>query len=143
MTPAKKFLTVLAAVAALSACTPEQGREAVAINEVRSRTGHPTLPWSEDLGDIAQRYADRLSYPNFPLAHNPLLAQELNRAGLPWLSAGENVGCGDSQFGVFTASLFSPDHRRDILSEAWDLVGTGVSTRDGKTCTVQVFVDLG
>lgn len=125
-----------------AACTPEQGREFVAINDIRSRSASPQLQWDERLGDIAQAYADKLSYANFPLAHNPFLAQELNHTGIPWIAAGENVGCGPSQFGIFAAYLFSPEHARNIRAGAWDLVGTGVSTRDGKTCTVHVYVDL-
>lgn len=135
--------TLICATVLLSACTPEQGREWAAINATRERAGHGQLRWDESVGNIAQAHADRLSTPGFPLAHNSNLAFELDRSGTPWLAAAENVGCGPDQFAVFTGYVFSTDHRRNVLSDAWDLVGTGVSSRDGKTCTVQVYVDLG
>lgn len=144
-----RIRTAVAAAAALAAltltaCTPEQGREFQAINGVRRTEGvpGPELQWSEEAGDIAQAYANLLT-DGRPLAHNPVLAEQLNGTSLDWLSAGENVGCGSGQLTVFTAYLFSPTHHHNILARAWDVAGTGVSTRGDKTCTVQVFVDLG
>lgn len=132
-----------AAVLALSACTPEQNAEFKAINGLRSTDGHAALPWRESVGDIAQAYAEKLASDGFPLAHNPHLAEALNGTDLPWLAAGENVGCGASPAAVFTGYVQSPPHLHNMESDAWDVVGTGVATAGGKTCTVQVFVDLG
>lgn len=139
----KKVLAAVAAVAALSACTPQQGQEFQAINSTRRTTGHLELQWSEEVGDVAQAYAEKLVAEGFPLAHNPFLARQLNEAEPGWLAAAENVGCGPDQFSVFTGYVFSEGHRRNLLADAWDVVGTGVARRDGKTCTVQVFVDMG
>lgn len=138
--------TVVAAVAAavaLTACTPQQGQEFQAINATRRQTGHAELRWSEEAGTVAQAYAEKLVADGFPLAHNPFLARQLNDAEPGWLAAAENVGCGASQFAVFSGYIFSDGHRLNIQSDAWDVVGTGVARQGDKTCTVQVFVDLG
>ncbi len=141
MTP-RRILTAAVAVLALSACTPEQNAEFKAINGLRSTDGHAALPWREDVGDIAQAYAEALT-DGRPLAHNPGLAEALNGTDLRWLAAGENVGCGASAAAVFTGYVQSPPHLHNMESDAWDVVGTGVATAGRKTCTVQVYVDLG
>lgn len=136
-------LAAVAAAAVLSACTPEQNAEFKAINGLRGTDGHASLPWRESVGDIAQAYAEKLASDGFPLAHNPHLAEALNGTDLSWLAAGENVGCGASAAAVFTGYVQSPPHLHNMESDAWDVVGTGVATAGRKTCTVQVFVDLG
>lgn len=122
----------------LSACTPAQLAELQAVNSRRAEGSVPGLRWSEHLGDIAQAYAEELQ-DGRPLAHNPRLQEQLAPAGL-WEAAAENVGCGPSQASVFFAYLQSPHHRENIEDPKWAAVGTGVSVRDGRVCTVQVFL---
>ena len=124
-----------------AACTPNRGASSWPSTTSGPGPRLPSCSGTRRLGDIAQAYADKLSYANFPLAHNPFLAQELNHTGIPWIAAGRTSGAGPPSSGS-SPHTCSPRARPQHPGGAWDLVGTGVSTRDGKTCTVHVYVDL-
>lgn len=99
----------------------------------RSREGHdlPALPVGPRLTDFAERHAREMARAG-KLFHSDM--------DFPWGNcAGENIGTGDSVRQVERAFMRSGDHRRNILSSCYDVMGLGVVRKDGRVWVVEDF----
>ena len=128
-------------VIGLAACQPTRAQESVRshVNASRSAHGVHTIGGNDILDYKAQRWAEHLASIG-TLAHSKLSS---GLDGLAWGAVAENVGRGSSIASVHESYMASPGHKANILDRRWDRVGTGHAVgRDGRTYTVQVFVDL-
>ena len=143
--PLAKRVALVAAVPllalGLAACQPTKAQESVRahINDSRQRHGVHALGDELIVRYKAQQWAEHLAATG-TLSHSKLSA---GLDGLAWGAVAENVGRGTSIASVHASYMSSPGHRANILDRRWDRVGTGYAKgRDGRTYTVQVFVDL-
>jgi uncharacterized protein YkwD len=144
--PVTKRLALLVALPllalGLAACEPTREQESVRslINQSRSAQGLPALADDVAVRLKAQSWAQHLASTG-RLAHSQL------SSGLdvvPWVAVAENVGAGTSIRSVHDTYMDSSRHRANILDRRWDRVGTGHAVGDdGRTYTVQIFVDVG
>lgn len=128
-------------VLGLVACQPSPEQESVRayVNESRRSEGVRAIGDELIVRYKAQQWAEHLAATG-TLSHSKLSA---GLDGLPWGAVAENVGRGSSIASVHQSYMASPRHRANILDRRWDRVGTGSAVgRDGRTYTVQVFVDL-
>ncbi len=128
-------------VLGLAACQPSAEQESVRslINESRGANGLQAVGDELIVSYKAQRWAEHLAATG-TLSHSKLSA---DLDGLAWGAVAENVGRGTSIASVHKSFMASSGHRANILDRRWDRVGTGHAVgRDGRTYTVQVFVDL-
>lgn len=125
----------------LAACEPTREQESVRalVNDSRRAYGVHAIGDELIVRYKAQQWAEHLASTG-TLSHSKLSA---GLDGLPWGAVAENVGRGTSIASVHESYMASPGHRANILDRRWDRVGTGhAKGRDGRTYTVQVFVDL-
>lgn len=128
-------------VVGLAACQPTEAQDQVRahVNESRRADGVQALGDELIVRYKAQQWAEHLAAKGV-LSHSKLSA---GLDGLPWGAVAENVGRGTSIAAVHQSYMASPEHRANILDRRWDRVGTGHAVgSDGRTYTVQVFVDL-
>jgi uncharacterized protein YkwD len=129
------LVVVAAALALLSACTPEQQSIYDQVNAARTGAGLATLAPSPHAMDKAQAWAEHLARTG-TLEHSSL------SDGMPegWRRLGENVGRGPSVAAVEQGFLDSPHHRDNVLDDAFNWVGTGSAmAADGTVYVVEVF----
>ena len=70
------------------------------------------------------------------------MAERYRAAGGTALSAGENLGAGDSVGPIVAAWMNSPGHRTNLLHPKWRKLGIGVHVLDsGRLIVVAVFTD--
>lgn len=141
--PKRRIALMLAPVLVLglAACGPTKAQESVRshVNASRSAYGVHTLGDELIVRYKAQQWAEHLAATG-TLSHSKLSS---GLDGLSWAGVAENVGRGSSIASVHESYMASPGHRANILDRRWDRVGTGHAVgRDGRTYTVQVFVDL-
>lgn len=79
--------------------------------------------------ETARAHSRHMSIHEFFAHENPEgddPGERLERAGVPWLAAGENIAAGqDSARAAFDAWLASPGHRRNIEDPGWTHAGMG------------------
>jgi len=122
--------------AAVSGCIPSQPnlKNAYLVNTERISRGLKPFGWDDELAVKARNWAERMADAN-SVMHSDLAAG-ISRG---WGVLGENVGAGRSIDEVHTAFMNSPDHRKVILSGAYDTMGIGVYERDGQFWVVEVY----
>lgn len=142
----RRFLAILtlAALLAVSACTPEEVNSFVLVNNERTAAGLPTLQVSDEAAVKAKQWAQYLATCDC-LVHS--------RTGVgnwvDWAAVGENIAFVSDGYGTTAraiaahqALMASFDHRANILSPEWTHVGIGsahMPSRD-RFIIVQVFL---
>lgn len=102
------------------------------INEVRAANGLRPLRHLPNLARAAKGHSARLA--SMGTLHHNGFAARIRQAVPGMRRAGENVawisGCGaNAPTEIVRAWMKSPPHRRNILSPAFRLIGTGMSVR--------------
>lgn len=109
------------------------------LNAERARAGRAPLALREGIADVAREWAARMA-SEWALRHRPDLGPALDRAGVSWRTAGENVGYGPHVSDVHAKFMRSTSHRAILLSGDFSEVGIGVTARDGRVWVTVDFV---
>jgi uncharacterized protein YkwD len=130
----------------------DPGREAallLASNEARAEHGLAPLGRDEGLARAARAHASEMATlgyfsHNSPTPASATLSRRLARAGVPSVTAGENLALLRGQQDIAAAAvggwLESPGHRAALLSRQYSHVGFGVAEgHDGQLFVAQVF----
>jgi len=115
----------------------------IAINEIRVSRGLHGLSGDSAASSAAKEHADELARRH-TLSHWGLdgsrVAERYRSAGGTGLSAGENLGAGDSIHIIIDAWMNSPSHRDNLLNKDWNALGIGSSQLEGgRIVLVAVF----
>lgn len=141
------FLLVGAKPPTLLAASAPSAEHAEALNLLnldRAKEGLPPLVYNTRLARLAQSYAEDMIERRFFSHDNPeglTPFDRMNRAGISYRHAGENLAVNDSVAAAETAFMNSPSHRDNILSPKFTEVGIGVKyAPNGKVYVVQEFI---
>ncbi|MEX2541481.1 MAG: CAP domain-containing protein [Trueperaceae bacterium] len=128
---------------------PAEAALLVTTNEARARHGLPPLGHDEGLARAARAHAIEMANLAYfshssPSPESSSLSRRLARAGVPSVTAGENLALLRGPQDVATAAvqgwLESPGHRAALLHTGYTHVGFGVATgAGGETLVAQVF----
>lgn len=99
------------------------------INAARANAGRSALTFDTGIQYIALDWSDEMSGSQ-TLRHNPSYGDQIVRHR-DYRTAGENVGRGYEQGGLFQAFMNSPGHRANIESTAYSHVTVGCLTDAG------------
>jgi hypothetical protein len=132
-------------VSAASEANPYQSDDQIiiAINAIRVSHGLHSLSDDPAASSAAKEHADELARRH-TLSHWGLdgsrVAERYRSAGGTGLSAGENLGAGDSIHVIIDAWMNSPSHRDNLLNKDWNALGIGSSQLEGgRIVLVAVF----
>ena len=123
-----------------------EAEEAVrALNRVRTEAGLMPLAPDQAAALSALRHADELA-ERLSLSHmgndGSRVTERYRRVGGTGLSAGENLGAGDSVGRIVAAWMNSPGHRANMMNPKWRKLGVGVHVLEsGRLIIVAVFSD--
>lgn len=114
------------------------------LNQDRAKNGLPALKANTQLTALARNYAQDMIKRGY-FSHNNPEGQSpfdrLNKAGISYKSAGENLGIDTSVPGAETAFMNSSGHRANILNSGYTEAGVGVvRTSNGQVYVVQEFI---
>lgn len=99
------------------------------MNEARSDEGLDPLKWCERCAEVARSHSQDMYKEGF-FSHvnvdglDPF--ERMQRAGIGYQLAGENLAVAPSASEAHTGLMASPDHRANILREGFEEVGIGV-----------------
>jgi hypothetical protein len=115
------------------------------LNSIRDEHRIHSLLRDRAADAAAVRHAEELARRR-TLSHRGIdgtrVLERYRLAGGTGLSAGENLGAGDTLDSIVTAWMQSQAHRENILNEAWFRAGVGCSSVDGgRLVIVVVFSD--
>lgn len=113
------------------------------INNIRVSRGLNRLSGDPAAASTAKKHAAELARRH-TLSHRGLdgsrVVERYRNAGGTGLSAGENLGAGDSIQVIIDAWMNSPSHRDNLLNKDWNAVGIGSSQlQGGRIVLVAVF----
>jgi len=142
----------LAALAFLTACTPEVDAELTTyagINAIRTQAGLPPLIPDADLVKVARIRSQDMAANNY-FGHDPPDGCNyvclMDRAGVSYAWAGENLAWNTwdwTQTADVAVRMWnnSPPHMENILNCRYERFGTGVAkAADGKVYYTMIFV---
>ena len=122
------------------------GVEFSLVNQDRAANGAATVAWSSPLARVAQYRAQDMLNRNYFSHYDPAtgqlaFVQLLHLWGIPYTTAGENIAWSTNPSMAAINSMFmnSPEHRANILNEAYHRLGVGVAGNGAKTIVVEVF----
>jgi len=106
------------------------------------------LKWNESLAEVARAHSRNMLMQQFFSHDDPQgrsYEMRLDRAGIAWWAAGENIAIGDTvlqtQTGLMNEAHSQPNHRYNILNAFYTDVGIGiVKGPDGSLYVTQDFV---
>jgi uncharacterized protein YkwD len=129
---------VLVAVLALSSCwSADQGADIDQLNRDRAANGAAALAGDVQLMGKSQAWSDHMAATGV-LEHSGG-GTSMNTGGVTgWCALAENVGNGSSVAAVRQAFMNSANHRANTLGR-WNLVGTGVTVRNGTYWVTETF----
>lgn len=114
------------------------------LNQDRAAKGLPALKWNSQLASLATSYGkDMISRGYFshynPEGQSPF--DRMNKAGISYRTAGENLAINTSVAAAEKAFMNSSGHRANILSSNFTEVGIGVvHSSSGSVYVVQEFI---
>lgn len=124
--------------------TGDQARALTALNNDRAKHGVKPLAFSAELTALAESYAGDMMARQFFAHNNPeglTPFDRMNRAGIRYRYAGENLAINDTIELAQTAFMNSPTHRDNVLNPNYTEVGIGVKyAPNGKVYVVQEFI---
>lgn len=115
------------------------------VNDERRKRGLPLLTYDDKLSDVAAEHSLDMFKKNYfdhlsPDGHD--LAYRLNKHGIYYGFAGENLAMAGSLSAAHEGLMESPGHRANILNPRYRKIGIGII--DGgpfQQLTTQVFTD--
>lgn len=113
-------------------------------NEARKEEGLSTLDLDWDLVLLAREKASDLARESYFHHESPTLGSPFNmmeREGISYLYAGENIGRGLSVERVHRGLMDSESHRENILEERFTHLGVGIEEGPYGTMYVQLFIE--
>lgn len=114
------------------------------LNQDRARNGLPALKANSQLTALARSYAQDMIKRGYFSHYNPegqSPFDRMNKAGISYKSAAENIGINTSVSGAETAFMNSSGHRANILNSSYTEAGVGVvRTSNGQIYVVQEFI---
>ena len=135
---ARLAVLAVAVLAASAACLPLNSQENhlfTQTNELRASSGIPQLVQHDQLVRRAREWAQTLA------SRNQLVHSDLNRLGVTWTAAAENVGRSSSIEDITARLQASPTHRENMLSTKYTHSGVGTArAKDGTVYAVQLFM---
>ena len=107
------------------------------------------LNWNESLATVARAHSRNMLAQQFFAHVDPngeSFTTRINKAGIPWQAAGENIAIYDTVSGAEAAFMNEPrfqhNHRANILNNSYTDVGIGiVQGPDGSLYITQDFVE--
>lgn len=135
----------------LSAAPAQQRTESVerqifnAANQARRAQGLMRLKWDPSLARAARQHADVMARQN-ALSHQfpkePSLTTRASHAGLYFISIAENIAQGPDPDNISQQWERSPEHRQNLLDPEMNVIGIGVTERDGVLFAVEDFAKI-
>lgn len=114
------------------------------LNQDRAKNGLSALKANAQLTALARSYAQDMIKRGYFSHYNPegqSPFDRLNKAGISYKSAGENIGINTSVSGAETSFMNSSGHRANILNSGYTEAGVGVvRTSNGQVYVVQEFI---
>lgn len=114
------------------------------VNIERQKQALAPLVSEARLREVARSYAQTL-YASGTLSHTgpdgSTLTQRLERAGVRFLTAGENLAFAPTARSAHEVLMASPSHRANLLSPRYRRVGIGVASGPAGLVVVQQFTD--
>lgn len=103
------------------------------INEARKTNGLPALEIDSLLDSVAQNKAQDMVDLNYFSHSSPTYGspfEMMQNAGVTYINAGENIAGNSSIESAISSFLESSEHKKNILSNAYNYIGIGVSKSD-------------
>ena len=127
------------------AASPSEEQQALTLlNQDRAKHGLPALKANSQLTALARSYAQDMMNRGFFSHYNPeglSPFDRMNRAGISYKTAGENLAINSSVAAAETAFMNSSGHRANILNSVYTDVGVGVVRNSkGQVYVVQEFI---
>lgn len=114
------------------------------LNKDRTANGLPALTLNSKLTSLADDYAADMIKRSYFSHYNPegeSPFDRMDKAGITYTSAGENLAINTSVAAAQTAFMNSSGHRANILNSSFTEVGIGVvHSSDGSVYVVQEFI---
>lgn len=115
------------------------------VNEERINRGFKPLIWEESLAEVGREHSKDMLARGYFSHYTPEgedLGDRLDKAGIGYSLAGENLALAPSVIRAHDGLISSPGHRRNILDPAFNKIGIGAIDGGiyGKMFT-QVFTD--
>jgi uncharacterized protein YkwD len=119
------------------------------VNQERKIAGLPSLQWNYHLAEAARAHSELLAQHK-ELSHQftgeAALGDRIGVTGARFNSAAENVAEGDITADpvteIHTSLMFSPNHRANILSPQYNVVGLAIVSRDGRMYVTEDFAHV-
>lgn len=121
-----------------SAITDRERTMVRLVNRSRRSHGLSALRVSWKLSRAAHSHSARMAKRGYLYEHS-CLACLLNKSGVSWRVAGENVGFGSTLRGIHRAMMRSRIHRSNILNRQYRRIGIGVVKRGGRYWVTEIF----
>ena len=99
------------------------------VNEERKKSGLPGLIWKQEIVPVARAHATDMwegSYFGHVSPEGKDVGDRLERVGIDYLVAGENLALAPTLSTAHMGLINSPGHRANILEEKFTKVGVGV-----------------
>lgn len=103
------------------------------INEARQSNGLPSLEIDSLLDSVAQNKAQDMVDLNYFSHNSPTYGspfEMMQDAGVTYINAGENIAGNSNIESAISSFLESSEHKKNILSNAYNYIGIGVSKSD-------------
>ncbi|GBG55725.1 serine protease [Sporomusaceae bacterium FL31] len=125
--------------------TSSEKQQAFALlNQDRAANGLPALTLNSKLTSLADAYAADMIKRGYFSHYNPegqSPFDRMNKAGISYSTAGENLAINNSVAAAETAFMKSSGHRANILNSSYTDVGIGVvHSSNGSVYVVQEFI---
>lgn len=125
--------------------TSSEKQQAFALlNQDRAANGLPALTLNSKLTSLADAYAADMIKRGYFSHYNPegqSPFDRMNKAGISYSTAGENLAINNSVSAAETAFMKSSGHRANILNSSYTDVGIGVvHSSNGSVYVVQEFI---
>lgn len=127
-----------------SGLTADEAKAFQLLNADRAAHGLPALKLNMNLVRLAENYGQDMINRNYFSHYNPegqSPFDRMNRAGISYSAAGENLAINTSVTAAEKAFMNSSGHRANILNSNYTEVGIGVRTNSsGSVYVVQEFI---
>lgn len=124
--------------------TPSKQQLLDLINNERSKAGVKPLSFDDTLNRVAQLKSDDMKANNYFSHNSPTYGtpfQMMQKFGVSFKSAGENIATNYSVADAHTAFMNSPGHRANILNSSYTNIGIGITNNSGSLIIVEQFIE--
>lgn len=113
------------------------------VNQARRENGLPPFQPMGELCEVARAHSQDMAQHEFFNHRSPRTGSpfdRIDRTGLLWRNAGENIALDQTVDSAHDALMHSPGHRANILSEKFTHIGIGVMRRGHDLYFTQNFL---